>query len=179
MARKNLSSLKHAGKAGPCMQPTAGRLAKCCKPGKPRASQQSPPSTRFQPPRVRSDIAGNRGASAGAPLNEGHPRAGAQMQQAAWHLENPRSTRTRAWAAMARNCGRKHQRKREGRHHPNSGGGQSKPLSDFAPKVGITTHLARYHSFSLVPAPKIKLKPAVYDLPHSHLHVLTAAAIAT
>lgn len=87
---------------------TAGRVLQA---NKPRVSHQSPPSTRFQPPRVKSDMSdaaggGRMGASTRAQghtgtLDEGHPRAGAQMQQPdAWNLEK-REARGRERAIWA------------------------------------------------------------------------------
>lgn len=154
-----------------------GDWPRCCKPGKPRVSHQSPPSTRFQPPRVKSDMAGaSVEPSTGLPMTRVTPELG------------PRCSPLYGTSTISKKCARKRwketsegkesargERQRRGENHLipiRRGGAKIKPLSDLVPKVGITTHLSRYHSFPVGScAPESSLNLYTHDLPQLLLFI--------
>lgn len=89
------------------------------------------------------------------------------MQLPAWNLEKQVCKHVQSLRTVRGQCGRAcrlgsgdhekgiSERGRARGHDFPDGEGQIKPLSDFVPKVGITAHLSRYRTLSLVPAPEI------------------------
>lgn len=128
-----------------------GDWPRCCKPGKPRVSHQSPPSTRFQPPRVKSDMAGAPvEPSTGLPMTRVTPELGPGCRPLYGTSTIPKKVRGNGAKETSEGRGREKERERRGENHLipiRRGGAKIKPLSDLVPKVGITTHLSRYHSF--------------------------------
>lgn len=116
------SSMVQPRKAGLCMRLLQGD---CCKP---RVSHQSPPSTRFQPPRVKSDTINL--PDQGPPPRRGSPQSGLSGPHA-WDLtkvveEHPQGPAIRRERGeLVRMAG---QRIKEGRERER---GESSQMSDF------------------------------------------------
>lgn len=153
----------------------------CCKP---RVSHQSPPSTRFQPPRVKSDNS-SRGGAWSSPLGQGAPPArvppgpGPSCRPHAWYLDEQEgsSRRKGLWESTET----RPQEERGAMGLPiqmGIEGAHIKPLSDFEYPKWVQQHISPETAHCPVgPTSWVSESSLYHSLPWHDIHHASSSVI--